>query len=166
MADLEVAVEIVRRLAALVAEHGLAELTVEEGGLVVVVKGASEAVVAPAVPIAIPAHPHVLPPAQTPAYSQSPAAPQRPSAASAASTTAVALQSPMVGVFYRSASPDDPPFVAVGDVVKAGQAIGLIEAMKVYSEVPAEIAGRIIDIPAQTGKLVQQGQTLILVEPV
>lgn len=163
MADLEGAVEIARRLAALVAEHGLAELTVEEGGLVVAVKGESEA---PApVPVAVPVHPRILPPAQTPVLQTSLAAPP-PAPKSAASPTAVALQSPMVGVFYRSASPDDPPFVSVGDVVKVGQAIGLIEAMKVYSEVPAEVAGRVIDIPAQTGKLVQQDQTLILVEPV
>ena len=71
----------------------------------------------------------------------------------------------MVGVFYQSPSPEDPPFVMVGDLVKVGQPIGLIEAMKVYSEVPSEVAGRVMEMPVESGKLVQQGQALIYVEP-
>ena len=71
----------------------------------------------------------------------------------------------MVGVFYQSPSPDDPPFVSVGDFVKVGQPIGLIEAMKVYSEVPSEVSGRVVEMPVESGKLVQQGQPLIFVEP-
>ena len=72
----------------------------------------------------------------------------------------------MVGVYYRSPSPDDPPFVSVGDHIKVGQPIGLIEAMKVYSELPSEVAGRVVEIAAQNGKLVQQGQAILFVEPV
>ena len=71
----------------------------------------------------------------------------------------------MVGVFYRSPSPEDPPFIHVGDIVRVGQPIGLIEAMKVFSEVPAEIAGRVVEIPVESGKLVQQGQPLVYIEP-
>ena len=70
----------------------------------------------------------------------------------------------MVGVFFRSPTPEDPPFVNVGDIISVGQTIGLIEAMKVYSELPSELAGRILEIPAVNGKLVQQGQPLIVVE--
>ena len=154
----------VRRLAELVTEHGLSELTVEDGGVTVTVKAAPEPVpvAAPLAPIAVMAHPQTLSAAQTPAYSQT-AVTAPPSPARAASI--VALESPMVGVFYRSASPDDPAFVSVGDTIKVGQPIGLIEAMKVYSEVPAEVAGRVTEIPAESGKLVQQGQPLIYVEP-
>jgi acetyl-CoA carboxylase biotin carboxyl carrier protein len=69
-------------------------------------------------------------------------------------------------VFYRSPSPDDPPFVNVGDVIYVGQTVGLIEAMKVYSELPSEVSGRIVEIVAENGKLVKQAQPLFYVEPV
>ncbi len=152
-----------RRLAQLVAENGLSELTVEEDGVIVTVKAVVEAVpqVAP-VALALTAHPHMLPASQAPAYSETPTTAPAPPARAA---TTVALESPMVGVFYRSASPEDPAFVKVGDIVKVGQTIGLIEAMKVYSEVPSEVAGRVTEIAAESGKLVQQGQPLIFVEP-
>jgi len=158
--------EMLRRLARLVSEHGLSELTVVDAGVTLTVKAAFEAA-PPALPrvTAVQAHPHVLSPAQTPAYSETavtkPAAPASPARAA----TAVALESPMVGVFYRSPSPEDPPFVSVGDFVRVGQPIGLIEAMKVYSEVPSEVSGRVTDTPVESGKLVQQGQPLIFVEP-
>lgn len=158
--------EALRRLAQLVAENGLSELTVVDAGVTLTVKAAFEA--AQAVPpsiTAVQAHPHVLPLAQTPAYSETavtaPAAPAPPARAA----TAIALESPMVGVFYRSPSPEDLPFVSVGDFVRVGQTIGLIEAMKVYSEVPSETSGRVTDTPVESGKLVQQGQPLIFVEP-
>ncbi len=154
--------EAVRRLAALVAQHGLSELTVEDGGVSVTVKAAPEPVAALPAAVAVMAHPQMLSAAQTPAYSET-AVTAPPAPARAASL--VALESPMVGVFYRSASPDDPAFVSVGDIIKVGQPIGLIEAMKVYSEIPAEVAGRVTEIPVESGKLVQQGQPLIYVEP-
>ena len=72
----------------------------------------------------------------------------------------------MVGVFYHSPSPEDPPFVLVGDIIHVGQTVGLIEAMKVYSELPSEVAGRIVEVAAPNGKLVKQGQPLYFVEPV
>jgi acetyl-CoA carboxylase biotin carboxyl carrier protein len=150
-----------RKLAQLVAEHGLSELTVEETGVTLTVKSALEPTAPPAmVSVAVPAHPHVLTPAQSPAYSETPVMTQP-----VRKSTAIALESPMVGVFYQSPAPDDPPFVAVGDLVKVGQPIGLIEAMKVYSEVPSEVTGRVTEMPVESGQLVQQGQPLIFVEP-
>jgi len=162
LADDAALTEAVRRLAGLVAQHGLSELTVEDGGVSVTVKAVAEPVAALPAAVAVMAHPQMLSAAQSPAYSET-AVTAPPAPARAAST--VALESPMVGVFYRSASPDDPAFVSVGDIIKVGQAIGLIEAMKVYSEIPAEVAGRVTEIPAESGKLVQQGQPLIYVEP-
>ena len=159
-----------RRLAQLVSENGLAELTWEEGGVTLTVRADSEAVPS-ATPVAlpgtlsVPAHPHILSQAQTPAYSETAVTTAPPPAKPARAANAVALESPMVGVFYRSPSPDDPSFVAVGDFVKVGQPIGLIEAMKVYSEVPSEVAGRVVEMPVESGKLVQLGQPLIFVEP-
>ena len=153
MTEIDSSPETVRRLVALVANNGLTELTIDLDGLTVTVKAVPDA--APAGPVAVYAPP------QAPAYSQTPVTPPR----AARPATTVALESPMVGVFYRSASPGDPPFIHVGDIVRLGQPIGLIEAMKVFSEVPAEIAGRVVEIPAESGKLVQQGQPLVYIEP-
>lgn len=152
---------VLRKLAQLVAAHGLSELTVEDGGMTLSVKAAAAAVPPPYAAVAVPAHPHLLAPEQFPVYSETAVL----TAPTQARSTAIALESPMVGVFYQSPSPDDPPFVSVGDLVKIGQTIGLIEAMKVYSEVPSEAAGRVLEMPVESGKLVQQGQPLILIEP-
>lgn len=163
--DAEMA-EMLRRLAQLVSENGLSELTVMGEGVTLTVKAAFEAAPVPAPgAAAVFAHPHVLPPDQSPAYSETAVTTPPLSATPARVMTAVALESPMVGVFYRSPSPEDPPFVSVGDLVRVGQTIGLIEAMKVYSEVPSETAGRVTETPVESGKLVQQGQPLIFVEP-
>jgi acetyl-CoA carboxylase biotin carboxyl carrier protein len=74
-----------------------------------------------------------------------------------------ALAAPMTGIFYRSESPDLKALVEVGDVIKVGQTIGIIEAMKVFSEIPAETAGEVIAIPAQNGQLTLAGDPLVLV---
>ena len=156
--EIETITTTLRKLAQLVAEHGLSELTVEDGGVMLTVKAAVE--IASASAASVPAHPHLLTAAQSPSYSETAVLTPAPR-----KTTAIALESPMVGVFYQSPSPDDPPFVSVGDLVKVGQPIGLIEAMKVYSEVPSEVSGRVTEMPVESGKLVQQGQPLIFVEP-
>jgi acetyl-CoA carboxylase biotin carboxyl carrier protein len=143
----------VRRLAEIVVEHGLTELTVEEDGVTITVK-AEIATAFSHAPVAY--HAHMPQPASSAASTP---------AASAPVSKAIPLESPMVGVFYRSPSPEDPPFINVGDIVHIGQVIGLIEAMKVYSEVPAEASGRVTEISAENGSLVQQGEPLYLVEP-
>lgn len=72
----------------------------------------------------------------------------------------------MVGIYYASPSPDDPPFVVTGDRIQVGQTIGLIEAMKVFSEIPSDIAGRVVEVAAANGDLVQLGQALLYVESI
>jgi acetyl-CoA carboxylase biotin carboxyl carrier protein len=71
---------------------------------------------------------------------------------------------PIMGVYYRSPSPGEPPFVEIGDHVTAGDPIGTIEAMKVFSEVISEVTGIVVGIPADNGKLVHAGDSLIVVE--
>jgi len=71
---------------------------------------------------------------------------------------------PIMGVYYRSPSPGEPPFVEIGDHVSAGDPIGTIEAMKVFSEVISEVTGVVVAIPAENGKLVHAGDSLIVVE--
>jgi len=73
--------------------------------------------------------------------------------------------SPIAGVFYNSPSPGSPPYVEIGDNVKSGQIICIIEAMKVMNEISSDCSGRIIEILAKNGEPVRQGQELFLIEP-
>ena len=73
----------------------------------------------------------------------------------------LAIVSPMVGVFYRASSPGAPPLVEVGDRVEVGQPVGIIEAMKVFSEIPSEHAGTVVEIVARDGTLVRTGEPLM-----
>jgi acetyl-CoA carboxylase biotin carboxyl carrier protein len=75
------------------------------------------------------------------------------------------VTSPMVGTFYRSASPTKPPFVEEGDIVTVGQTICIIEAMKLMNDLPSEVAGRIVEILASNGATVEYGQPLFLIDP-
>ncbi len=70
------------------------------------------------------------------------------------------FESPMVGTFYRKPSPDDPAFVKVGDSVKKGDTLCIIEAMKVMNEIQSEISGEIVDILVEDGSSVEFGQLL------
>ncbi len=76
----------------------------------------------------------------------------------------VAVRSPLIGIFYRAASPDDPPFVEVGDMVEEGQTVCIIEAMKVFNEIRAEWSGRVVAMPAHNATLVQAGEPLVVLE--
>ncbi|WP_334071683.1 MULTISPECIES: acetyl-CoA carboxylase biotin carboxyl carrier protein [Paenibacillus] len=87
---------------------------------------------------------------------------QRPAEAAANLHTIV---SPMVGTFYRAASPEANPFVNIGDKVGEKTTVCIIEAMKLMNELEAEIKGEIIDILAENGQLVEYGQPLFLVKP-
>ncbi len=77
----------------------------------------------------------------------------------------VAIKSPMVGTFYASPKPDAPPYVKVGDMISPDTVVCLIEAMKVFNELPAEISGRIVAVVAESGAPVEYGQTLFEIEP-
>ncbi len=72
----------------------------------------------------------------------------------------------MIGTFYRSASPDKPVFVNVGDEIKAGQVLCIIEAMKLFNEIESEVSGRIIKVIADDSSPVEYDQPLFLVEPI
>ena len=76
----------------------------------------------------------------------------------------IAINSPMVGTFYRSPSPESPAFVDVGDDVATGKVVCIIEAMKLFNEIEAEVSGRIVKILAENGKPVEYGQKLFLIK--
>jgi len=70
------------------------------------------------------------------------------------------MKSPIVGTYYRSSDPTAPPFVKVGDAVRKGQVLCIVEAMKLMNEIEAELAGTIVEVYAQNGKPVEFGQKL------
>ncbi|MDB9313482.1 acetyl-CoA carboxylase biotin carboxyl carrier protein [Spirulina sp. CS-785/01] len=77
----------------------------------------------------------------------------------------VEITSPMVGTFYRSPAPDESPFVDIGDQVKSGQTVCIIEAMKLMNEIEAEVSGQILEILVENGEPVEYGQALMRVNP-
>ena len=77
----------------------------------------------------------------------------------------VDLTSPMVGTFYRSPAPSEPPFAEVGDRIKTGQTVCIIEAMKLMNEIEAEVSGQIVEILVQNAEPVEYGQPLMRINP-
>lgn len=75
------------------------------------------------------------------------------------------VTSPMVGTFYRSPAPSEPPFVEVSDRIRVGQTVCIIEAMKLMNEIEAEVSGQVIEILVQNGEPVEYGQPLMRVKP-
>ncbi|MFQ6130709.1 MAG: acetyl-CoA carboxylase biotin carboxyl carrier protein [Armatimonadota bacterium] len=144
----------VRKLIELFEEERLLELEVEEEGLRVLLRSdeavAGEARTQAAAPLAPPA-PHAEAPA--------------PRRAEPLPENWVPILSPMVGIFYRSPSPESPPYVEEGSIVEEGEVVGIIEAMKVFNEIVAEVAGKIVRVVAQNEQEVKVDDVLFLVEP-
>jgi len=139
----------------LVSESNVSELEITEAeGKVRIVKGGPAGYHA--------AMPPALPPAQAPALAAvpAPAAPV-PVAAAAAGHT---VKSPMVGTFYRSASPGAKAFVEIGSQVKEGDTVCIIEAMKILNEIEADKTGTITQVLCENGQAVEYGQPLFTIE--
>jgi acetyl-CoA carboxylase biotin carboxyl carrier protein len=151
----------IRELLRLIAASDIGEVLIERGDAKVHIKRAvAQPAVVPGVAVAAP---HVTAPAA--------AFPQIvvPVAASvtpeAAAPVGVRVTAPMVGTFYASPSPKDPPYVRVGDEVRPGDVLGIIEAMKIMNEIECETEGRVAEILVETGQAVEYGQTLMIIEP-
>ena len=93
------------------------------------------------------------------------AAPPPAHVADALSFTGVTIEAPMVGTFFRASSPTAEPYVREGDVVKEGQILCIIEAMKLMNEIETRAGGRIVKILVENGHAVEYGQPLFLIEP-
>jgi acetyl-CoA carboxylase biotin carboxyl carrier protein len=114
-----------------------------------------------------PAAPAQQAPAQAaPAPAQAPAAPAPAAAAPVTEESKyIAIKAPMIGTFYRSASPESPVYVNVGDEVKQGQVICIIEAMKLFNEIESEVSGKIVKVLVDNASPVEYDQPLFLVDP-
>jgi len=147
-----------KKLIDLVQESGIAELEVTEGEERVKIvrsgRGSSEAGV-PAGPVVF-----IPPPAPAAAPSAAPVA----AVDAPAAPPGHAVKSPMVGTFYRASAPDAKPFVEVGDTVKAGQTICIIEAMKLMNEIESDKDGTVKAILAENGQPVEYGEPLFVIE--
>jgi acetyl-CoA carboxylase biotin carboxyl carrier protein len=96
-----------------------------------------------------------------------PAAEAAPVAAPVADTSHyITVRSPMIGTFYRSSTPEKPMFVNVGEEIKPGSVLCIIEAMKLFNEIESEVSGRIVKILAENASPVEYDQPLFLVEPI
>ncbi len=109
-------------------------------------------------------------PASTPAIVVAPVSPIETKSVPAPpvkddSSTYITVKSPMIGTFYRSSSPDKPLLVNVGDEIKAGQVVCIIEAMKLFNEIESEINGKIVKVLVDNASPVEYDQPLFLVEP-
>ena len=142
----------------LVSESSISELEITEAeGKVRIVKAAAASMPAMVPAAAPPVVAAAAAPAQVLPISPEPAAPT-------AAETGRVIKSPMVGTFYRSSSPGAKAFVEVGSVVKEGDAVCIIEAMKIMNEIEADVSGTITRILCDNGQAVEFGQPLFVVE--
>lgn len=148
-----------------VAKSGVSEVEIEQKDFKITIKtpaGKKEVQV-----IAAPA-PAYAPPPPAPVATPAPAATAAPApaaAAPAADSKYVTIKAPMIGTFYRAAGPGKPVFVNVGDEVKPGKPICIIEAMKLFNEIESDVAGKIVKVLVDDAKPVEYDQPLFLVDP-
>jgi acetyl-CoA carboxylase biotin carboxyl carrier protein len=143
----------VKKLIELLEASSVDEIEIKEGEESVRISRNKAASIAMAAPVAAPAMPAPAAPVPVPATPEA-----------AAPSTANAVTSPMVGTFYRSPSPDAPAFVEVGQSVRAGDVLCIVEAMKMMNQIEADRAGTVTAIHAENGEPVEFDQPLITVE--
>jgi acetyl-CoA carboxylase biotin carboxyl carrier protein len=140
-----------KKLIDLVQESGISELEVTEGEEKVKIVKSGSAAAAYAGPVSVPT-------------AVAPTEPGPPAAAAPAENEGHLVKSPMVGTFYRSPSPGAKPFVEVGDTVKSGDVICIIEAMKLLNEIECDKDGIIKAILVDNGQPVEYGEPLVIIE--
>ena len=154
----------IRDLIDFISGSGLDEVNIETEEFKISVKRASQQVTvsAPAPVAAAPA------PAPTPvAAAPSPAAeaPAAPAPAASNDANLITIKSPMIGTFYRSSNPESAPFASVGDSISKGDAVCIIEAMKLFNEIESEVSGKIVKVLVENAQPVEYDQPLFLVDP-
>jgi acetyl-CoA carboxylase biotin carboxyl carrier protein len=148
----------VRRLVELMKEHELAEVDLKQGDQRIRLRRGHEPVIQTGAPAATPA--------PAPAAAPSPMAASSPAPAAVAVDDAniIYITSPMVGTFYQASGPDAPPFISIGDSVGPDTTVCILEAMKVFNEIPAECSGKILARLAENGDAIEYGQKLFKVQ--
>lgn len=156
----------IQQLIDFISKSGLDEVKIETADLKINVKRSAAPAVVTAAPVAV-AAPAATPVASAPITPAQPAAtPAAPAAtpAPAAAANQITIKSPMIGTFYRSSSPDSPMLVEVGDEIKPGKVVCIIEAMKLFNEIESEVSGRIVKVLVENATPVEYDQPLFVVE--
>ncbi|MCM2988823.1 acetyl-CoA carboxylase biotin carboxyl carrier protein [Bacillus safensis] len=155
-------IEEIHELIKLIDESTIDEFTYENEGAKIKLKKNKEVVqqVAAQAPVA----PVQAAPAQQAPKAQAPAQTEVPAQEAAASENLHKITSPMVGTFYASSSPEADPYVTTGTKVKEDTVVCIVEAMKLFNEIEAEVKGEIVEVLAENGQLVEFGQPLFLVK--
>jgi acetyl-CoA carboxylase biotin carboxyl carrier protein len=152
-----------------VNRYGLTEVEIERKDFKIKIRnkqeGGSNVIYAAPPATTMPAAAPVAAAPAAPATAPAEAKPAAPAPAAPAAETGVTFKAPMIGTFYRSSSPDEPPFAEVGTVVKKGQTLCIIEAMKLFNEIESEIDGKIVKVLAEDAQPVEYDQPLFLIEP-
>ena len=157
----------IQELIKTINKSNISELSIEEGEFKIVIK---QELAAPAQYVSMPQMSMPMQQA-APQQSAAPAAQQASApaaekpAAPAASSNTTTIKSPMIGTFFRSPSPDKPVFVNIGDEIKAGQVLCIIEAMKLFNEIESEVSGRLVKVVADDSSPVEYDQPLFIIEP-
>lgn len=148
-----------RDLLLVVQQTGIAELTLKGSDFELTLRTAvTTPVPIDSVPIPTPVALPSVAPEKSPATASAPSPPLE-------DKPGVDIISPIVGTFYQSPAPGEAPFVSVGDRVRAGQTVCIIEAMKLMNEIEAEVSGEVVDIYVTNGQPVEYGQALMRVRP-
>ena len=156
-------VDRIRRLVELMEEHDLREVDLRQSEQRIRLFRGPEAIVT--APYASPIAPPAAPPGPTTAPpSTSPPAEAAPAAAQADDEHITLIKSPMVGTFYARANPNADPYVQVGDMVEPETTICVIEAMKVFNEIPAEMRGKVVEILVDDEEPVDHGRPLFKID--
>jgi acetyl-CoA carboxylase biotin carboxyl carrier protein len=147
----------VRKFIELMNEHDLSEIDLRQGEQRIRLRRGPEMVTVASAP----AMQSGGAPSSTPVSTGG----QKSAEAATDDSNAILVRSPMIGTFYAAANPDSPPFVKVGDRIGPDTTVCIVEAMKVFNEIPAECSGRIVAVLAQSGEPVEFNQPLFRVEP-
>ena len=151
----------IKKLIDILEESNLAELEIKEGEEIVRLSRIPKGMVS-AQPMAAPVH-HV----HAPAPAAAPPAPAAVEAAPAATGKSLpeghVVKAPMVGTFYASANPESPAFVKVGQSVKAGETLGIIEAMKMFNQIEADVSGNVLAILVNNGQPVEFDEPMFVI---
>ncbi len=152
----------IQNLIKFVAKSGVSEVKIEDDDFKITIKNKPEYVTA------VPAEVQAVP-----VQAAAPAAPVATAPATSEQITNeideskyVTIKAPIIGTFYRRPAPDKPPFVEVGDTIKEGDVVCIIEAMKLFNEIESEVSGKIVKILVDDATPVEFDQPLFLVEPV
>ena len=154
-----------RELIAILNQTDIAELTLESGDLRLSIrKNETKAVAIESTPVALAPQPSPTTVAVS-NLSSTPSVSAPPPLETSPAKKLIDITSPMVGTFYTAPAPDEPPFVEVGDQVRKGQTVCIIEAMKLMNEIDTESSGRVVEILVENAQPIEYGQILMRIEP-